>query len=116
MKQPVQRWLADHASPPGTLACGLRQPDGALVCHSREDLCPIEKMEAILRQFESLRAVSVAESFAPRWWTWTFEHGQIRFVARSDGWILGVVIHPESEAASQLDPLSNEFLSLELGN
>jgi hypothetical protein len=116
MKKPVQQWLTNRASPPGMLACGLRRPNGELICHSREDTCPTEKMEAILRQFESLRTTLGSDLLAPRWWTWTFEQGQIRFVARPDGWLLGLVVRFDSEAMPQLDSLSNEFLSLELGD
>jgi hypothetical protein len=116
MKKPVQQWLANRASPPGVLACGLRRPDGELICHSREDTCQTEKMELILRQFESLRETLVSVQMLPRWWTWAFEQGQIRFVARSDGWLLGLVVRFDSEAMPQLDSLSNEFLSLELGD
>jgi len=116
MSKSAQQWLANRASPSGMLACGLRRADGVVICHSREDICPLEKMERILRQFESVRAALVSDQLVPRWWTWTFEQGQIRFVARSDGWLLGLVVRLDSEAMTQLDPLSNEFLSLELGN
>jgi len=48
--------------------------------------------------------------------TWAFAQGQIRFVERPDGWLLGLLIRTDSEAHLRLDPLSTEFLSVELGD
>lgn len=115
MNPSPQQWLANRASLPGMLACGVRRPDGGQVSHSREDICPTGKVEQLLNQFENLRSALFAGPAAPRWWTWTFEQGQIRFVARPDGWVLGLVARHDSDAIPQLDPLSNEFLSLEFG-
>jgi len=115
MKDPAQQWLADHASPAGMLACGLRRPDGKYVCRSCEESCPAAKMEKILGQFAGLRAAVFTEKVSPRWSTWAFEQGQIRFVERPDGWLLGLVVRTESDAVPRLDPLSREFLTLELG-
>ena len=88
MKDPAKQWLTDRASPPGMLACGLRRPDGKYVCRSVEESCPVGKMERILAQFEGLRASLFTEKLSPRWVTWAFEQGQIRFVERPDGWLL----------------------------
>ena len=115
MKDPALQWLTDRASPPGMLASGLRRPDGKLICHSVEETCPATKMERILGHFPGLHAAVFTDQLPPRWSTWVFEQGQIRFVERSDGWLLGLVIRAESEALPRLDPLSVEFLALELG-
>jgi hypothetical protein len=113
MSDAAQQWLSGRASPPGMLACGLRKPGGALVCRSVEGLCPVAKMEKILAQFESLEPALPQGESAPRWTTWNFEQGQIRFVPRADGWLLGLVVRPDSAAAPKLDPLSEEFLALQ---
>jgi hypothetical protein len=115
MKDAAQQFLVDRASPPGMLACGLRRPDGKYLCRSVEETCPAEQMEKILAQFEGLRASLFTEKLSPRWSTWAFEQGQIRFVERPDGWLLGLVVRTESDALPGLDPLSVEFLSLKLG-
>jgi hypothetical protein len=115
MKDPAQQWLVDRASPPGMLGCGLRRPDGKFVCRSVEEICPPAKLEKLLEQFATLRAVVFAGRFSPRWSTWAFEQGQIRFVPRSDGWLLALVVRTESDALPSLDPLSQEFLALDLG-
>jgi hypothetical protein len=115
MKDPAQQWLVDRASPSGMLACGLRRPAGKYVCQSVEESCPTWKMERILAQFEGLRASLFSEQLAPSWFTWAFERGQIRFVERPDGWLLGLVVRAESDALTSLDPLSIEFLSLKIG-
>jgi NAD-dependent dihydropyrimidine dehydrogenase PreA subunit len=115
MKKAAQQFLVDRASPPGMLACGLRLPNGKYVCRSIEEICPAGKMEKILAQFEGLRSALFTEKLSPRWSTWAFEQGQIRFVERPDGWLLGLVVRTESDAVSGLDPLSVEFLSLKLG-
>ena len=115
MKDRVQQWLIDRASPPGMLACGLRRPNGKFICRSVEAAYPATQMEKILGQFDSLRAAVVSDNISPRWCTWAFEHGQIRFVERPDGWLLGLVVRTESDALPALDPLSAEFLALELG-
>ena len=85
MKDRLQQWLIDRASPPGMLACGLRRPDGKCICRSVEDAYPAAKMEKILGQFESLRVAVLADQLSPRWSTWAFAQGQIRFVPRPDG-------------------------------
>lgn len=109
-----QQWLASRASPTGMLACGLRAPDGKKVSHSIEESCPIVALEKILDQFDGLRETLFSGEFAPRWSTWAFEQGQIRFVPRPDGWLLGLVVRADSPAQPKLDPLCTEFLSLEL--
>ena len=80
-----------------------------------EESCPAGKMEKILGQFENVRAAISTDKLSPRWSTWAFEQGQICFVERPDGWLLGLVVRAESDAVPGLDPLSREFLSLELG-
>lgn len=115
MKNPAQQWLVDRASPAGMLACGLRRPDGKYVCRSVEENFPVGKMERILGQFENQRAALFTDALSPRWVTWAFEQGQVRFVERPDGWLLGLVVRTESDAVPCLDPLSVEFLSLKLG-
>lgn len=98
------------------LGCGLRGPDGNFVCHSIDELCPSATIQRILESFGSPTAAVLAEPLAPSWSTWAFEHGQIRFVERPDGWRLALVIRTQSDAAPILDPLSMEFLSLPLIN
>ena len=116
MKDSALQWLTDRALPPGMLACGLRRPDGDVVCRSVEESCPVEKMGEILGEFAGLRASLFSEKLSPRWSTWAFERGQIRFVERPDGWLLGLVVRTESEALPSLDPLSQEFLTLQFGS
>ena len=105
-------WLAKCVSMPGMVACGLRPPNEKPVCHGAEAGCPAEAMEKILDQFENMRAAGFTDDLAPRWATWAFDQGRIRFVERPDGWLLAVVVRPESGAAQSLDLLSLEFLSL----
>jgi hypothetical protein len=114
MKSAAQTWLAERASPPGTIACGLRKPDGQVVCHSLEELCSPDRMERILSQFGGMTSSLFTPEFAPRWTTWSFEQAQIRLVQRPDGWLLGLVIRAQSDAYPRLDPLSAEFLSAKL--
>ena len=71
-------------------------------------------MQKLLTQFEANRTTLFGDPTGPRWCTWTFERAQIRFVPRADGWLLGLVIRAESDAQPRLDPLSTEFLSLDL--
>jgi hypothetical protein len=96
------------------LACGLRAPGGQFFGHSLEETCPVEKMGEILGEFDGLTAALFSDTLAPRWSTWSFEQGLVRFVLRPDGWLLGLIVRPDSDALSTLDPLSTEFLSLEL--
>jgi hypothetical protein len=114
MTNSTQQWLTSRAAPPGMLACGVRGPDGTFVCHSVEASCPEGTLEKILRQFDAARATLFSDDLAPSWSTWAFERGQIRFVERPDGWLLGLLIRTDTEAQRRLDPLSTEFLSLEL--
>jgi hypothetical protein len=115
VKSAPLEWLTTRASPPGMLACGLRAPGGKLICHSLEETCTKGELEQILGQFDGLRAALFSDQLSPSWVTWAYEQGQIRFVVRPDGWLLGLCIRPESEAQQRLDPLSREFQSLDLG-
>lgn len=116
MKSAAQQWLTGRASPPGMLACGMREPGGNVICHSLEEICPVAKLEGILRHFDNLHTGCSFIKLNPRWTTWVFEQGQIRFVLRPDGWLLALVVRQESEAQPKLNPLSTEFLSLDLTN
>jgi len=111
MNDPRQ-WLAERASQPGTLACVLRLPDGNLISHSVDPVCPAAIVEGILGNFDTLAA---AESAAPQWSTWAFEHGQIRLIERPDGWRLALVVRNDSPVLLSLDALSQEFLSALFG-
>ena len=114
MKSTSQQWLKSQASPPGTLACGLRRPDGQFVCHSVDDKCPVDRMEMVLSMFESLHKSVVPDARTPRWTTWSFEQGHIRFAPRPDGWLLGLVVRSGSEAFRTMDPTCTEFLAVAL--
>ena len=78
MNGSLQQWLENCGSPPGLVACGLRQPDGKLICRGIEAGCPAEMMEKILVQFEDLRAAGFMGDLAPRWSTWNFDQGRVR--------------------------------------
>lgn len=114
MNATAQKWLAEQASSFGTLACGLRKPDGKFVCQGIEEFCSVPKMEELLSFFATLHREHVSAKMTPRWSTWSFERGYIRFVARPDGWILGLLVQPGSDAANKLDELCMEFLSAPL--
>jgi hypothetical protein len=114
MREFNQEWLVRRAAAPGTLACGLRGPDGVARCHSLEEICSVNRMEKILAQFEGIRSAVFSDALAPRWSTWTFERGLIRLVQRPDQWLLGLVVQFDSEAAFKLDGVCQEFLVLDL--
>ena len=92
----------------------MRRPDGKFICHCVELSVPAAKLEQILGLFETLHATVSSGEVAPLWSTWSFEQGHIRFAARPDGWLLGLLVRPDSEAFERLDQLSEEFLSLQL--
>ena len=69
MNDSAMQWLTDRASPLGTLACGLRRPDGNFVCHSVEETCPAATVEMILGHFDSIAGAVFTEFPAPSWST-----------------------------------------------
>ena len=95
---------------PGMLACGVRRPDGRCAGHGGEKNYPVEKIEKLLGQFAGLHEPLDAAEFSPRWTTWAFEYGHLRFVLRPDQWLLMLLVTPETEAARELDALSEDFL------
>ena len=113
MKSAASQWLSGHTSVSGLLACGLRQPDGSFICHTNEGALPAASVEQILTLHEALQATVSAADAAPRWSTWSFQQGHIRFVPRPDGWLLALVARPGTQAFEQLDSLSQEFLLLQ---
>ena len=112
MKDPVKEWLPQRVNQMGVLASGLRRPNGKLAVQCADASCPPAAMENLLRQLDGSRTLFANEKSSPRWVTFSFEHGQIRFVTRPDGWQFAVVVRPESDGALQLDALSAEFLAL----
>lgn len=114
MNTTAAKWLTDQASSFGTLACGLRKPDGKFVCQGFEEFCSISKMEELLGFFSRVQAEYVSAKITPRWSTWSFDRGLVRFAARPDGWMFGLVVQPGSDAANKLDELFAEFLSARL--
>jgi hypothetical protein len=116
MRDAAQQWLTERAAPPGMLVCGLRGPDGLCSCRSAEETYPAIALESVLMHFDNVAAAVFTESPAPRWSTWAFEHGYIRFVERPDGWRLALVVRAGTDAASALDSLSEEFLAFPADN
>lgn len=114
MNDPALQWLTERASPAGTLGCALRRPDGQFIRPSADQICPASIIENILAKFDTLASIA-GEPTCPQWSTWVFESGQIRLVDRPDGWRLAVVIRNESDGMPALDPVSREFLTVELG-
>lgn len=115
MKDPVKEWLPQRVSQPGVLACGLRRPNGRLAVQCADASCPPAAMENLLRQLDGARALFATENPPPRWVTFCFDQGLIRFVVRPDGWMFAAVVRPETDGAQQLDALAAEFFGLTLG-
>ena len=114
MKDPVKEWLPQRVNQTGVLASGLRRPNGKLAVQCADASCPPAVMENLLRQLDGSRTLFANEKNSPRWVTFSFEHGQIRFVTRPDGWMFAVIVRPETDGAQALDALSEEFLALKL--
>lgn len=115
MKDLVKEWLPQRAAVAGTLAAGLRRPNGKLAVQCADASCPPATMENLLRQLESTRPLFANENPPPKWVAFSFEHGHIRYVLRPDNWMLAVVVRPETDAAQKLDEHCEEFLGLKLG-
>ena len=114
MKDPVKEWLPQRVTAAGVLASGLRRPNGKIAVQCADANCPPAMMENLLRQLDGARTLFANERPAPKWVTFGFEQGQIRFAMRADGWQFAVVVRPETDAAQSLDALCEEFLGLPL--
>jgi hypothetical protein len=114
MKDPVKDWLPVRINVMGVLACGLRRPNGKLHSQCADASCPPAAMDNLLRQLDGSRTLTAQDNPRPRWVTFCYEHGLIRYVTRADGWYFAVVVRPETEASGQLDAWSEEFLGLAL--
>lgn len=110
MKADFKTWFAALPNVPGMLGSGLRRPNGKCIAHGDGKNHPDEKIEKLIRQFAELHEPLVAAGLSPRWSTWAFEYGYIRFVPRPDKWLLMLLVSPETEAARELDRLAEEFL------
>jgi hypothetical protein len=115
VKDPVKEWLPVRVTQTGVLASGIRRPNGKLAAQCADASCPPAVMENLLRQLDGARVLFATEKNVPRWVTYSFEHGQIRYACRVDGWQLAIVVRPETEAAQNLDILCEEFLGLKIG-
>ena len=115
MNAAIQQWLDARAVAPGMLACGVRESENLCLCHSADRGCPPEKMEKILHQLADAQPWLFKDAPAPRWSTWTFEQGKLRIVHRADGLLLGLAVRVDTDAAQNLDVLSEEFLALPAG-
>lgn len=115
MKDPVKEWLPQRVTLAGALAASLRRPNGKITSQCADPACPPAAMDNLLRQLDGSRVLFTGENPQPKWLTYCFEQGQLRFVARPDGWMFAILVRPETDAAYQLDAFSEEFLSLKLG-
>jgi hypothetical protein len=114
MNEALQKWIADRVNTPGTLGGGIYLPDGSSVCQSADEQFPVEKIEKILQQLARSQPQLSGENLTPRWSTWVFEQGKLRCVVRTDGLLFGLAVRNDTDAAQNLNQLSNEFLALEL--
>ncbi len=116
MNDSIIQWLASSASASGLLGCGVRASEDLCICHSGDqNACPPEKVQKILNQIADAQPWMFSDGPKPRWYTWTFEQGQVRIVNRPDGLLLGLVVRVDTDAAQHLDALSGEFLALPAG-
>ncbi len=111
MKDNFKTWFARLPAVPGMLTCGIRRPNGKCAGHGDEKIFPAEKIEALLRHFADLHEPLAGTELTPRWTTWAFEYGQLRYVMRPDQGLLMLLVSPETEAAQKLDSISEEFLT-----
>ena len=111
MKADFKTWFAALPAMPGMLACGVRQPNGKCLGQGDDKKCSVGKIEKLLKQFAELHEPLAAAELAPRWTTWAFEYGQLRFVPRPDKALLLLLVSPDTEAARELDRLAEEFLA-----
>jgi hypothetical protein len=112
MKDNLKTWFAGLPTVPGVIAGGVRQPNGKWGGFGDEKKFPPEKIEKLLQQCAELHEPLAAAELSPRWTTWAFEYGHLRFVPRPDQWLLILLVGPETEAAQHLDQLSEKFLAV----
>jgi len=108
----LQQWLEAHAAVSSVPGAGILLPDGNFLCHSNGENFSPEKIGRILQQFAGTQINLFEPDLAPRWSTWVFEQGKIRFVARADGLLLGFAMYADPDDIRKLDRVSAEFLTL----
>jgi hypothetical protein len=111
----LQQWLEAHAAISSVPGAGILLPEGGCLCHSNSENFPPEKIAKILQEFAGTQINLFEPDLAPRWSTWVFEQGKIRFVPRADGLLLGFAIYADPDDVKKLDRLSAEFLTLTFG-
>ena len=111
MKAGFKSWFAGLPAVPGVLACGVRQPNGKCIGYGDDRVYPAEKIEKLLKQFAGLHEPLAAAELPPRWTTWAFEYGHLRFVPRPDKGLLMLLVSPDTEAVRELDRIAEEFLA-----
>jgi hypothetical protein len=114
VKPDFKTWFASLPAIPGLLACGVRRPNGKCSGYGDEKIYPTEKIEGLLQGFSELHEPLAAAELPPRWITWAFEYGRLRYVTRRDKWLLLLLVAPETEAEKSLDLLSAEFAEAKL--
>jgi hypothetical protein len=114
MKTDFKSWFAGLPQVAGMLACGVIRPNGRCLIHSGEKNLPEKKIEPLMRRFIELHEPLASTGLSPRWSTWAFEYGHLRFVPHPDNWLLLLIAAPETEAAQKLNEISGEFLAQSL--
>jgi len=114
MNPALDQWIDRCARSPGMLACGVQLPDHTCVSRSFNEGFPQTHLTEALRCLVELSPVFSGHGLFPRWFTWTFELGQLRAVVRPDGVLLALAIQPGKGAAENLDALTGEFFELKL--
>ena len=111
MKVNFKSWFASLPQVQGMLACGIIRPNGRCLAHGSGKNLSDEKIEQLMRRFAELHEPLACTGLSPRWSTWAFEYGQLRFVPHPDNWLLLLVATPETESSQKLDQLAEEFLA-----
>lgn len=114
MNPALDQWLSSCARSPGTLGCGVQMPGRAGMSRSFDEGFPKTHLDEALRCFAEMSPVFSGHGLFPRWFTWNFEQGQIRFAVRPDGALFALVVQPNSPAAGNMEALTGEFLALDL--
>ena len=116
MNPALDHWLASCARDPGTLGCGVQLPDRTCVSRSFNEGFPPTHLDETLRCLAELAPVFSGQGLFPRWFTWSFESGQLRVVLRPDNALFVLAVQNHSAAVKNLETITAEFFGLKLAD
>ncbi|HEY3915088.1 MAG TPA: hypothetical protein VGN61_11435 [Verrucomicrobiae bacterium] len=111
-EHPFQNWVDKTALYSGVLACGVRLSNQSMAIKTFDAGFPETRLKELLQCLSEVVFTLRNSQLGSSRLRWVFEHGQLQSARRKDGTLAVLVLSKEIDAASGIEDLFAEFLSM----